>query len=122
MEKLYAKAIDDLARRTGADAKKLVADLMKHLAASGRMKLLPGILRQMNIIEARRTKLAPIVEVASEKESAHALKEAAANGITATKAQVNHALIKGWRVRSGGNLIDRSAKRGLIDIYRNVTR
>ncbi|MDB5195186.1 MAG: hypothetical protein JWO84_370 [Parcubacteria group bacterium] len=121
MDKLYAKALDDLAHASGADTKKLVADLVKHLASSGRTKLLPGILRQLKVIEARRAKLAPSVEVASQSESAHALKEAAAQGIVATKAQVNHALIKGWRARSGGTLIDRSAKRGLIDIYRNVT-
>jgi F0F1-type ATP synthase delta subunit len=121
MDKLYAKALDDLAHRDGANVKKLVADLTSHLKETGRTKLLPGILRQLKVIEARRAKLAPSVEVASEKESAHALKEAAARGISASKAQVNHALIKGWRARSGGTLIDKSAKRGLIDIYRNVT-
>jgi F0F1-type ATP synthase delta subunit len=122
MDKLYAKALDDLAHKDGTNTKSLVADLTKHLVATGRTKLLPGILRQLKIIEARRAKLAPSVEVASQSEAAHALKEAAASGITATKAHVNHALITGWRARSGGTLIDRSAKRGLIDIYRNVTR
>ena len=121
MDKLYAKAIDDLATREGTDAKKLVSDLMTHLHKSGRTKLLPGILRELNIIEARRAKLEPSVEVANEKEAAHALAEAKAAGIVATKAHVNPSLIKGWRARSGGTLIDKSAKRGLIDIYRNVT-
>lgn len=121
MDKIYAKAIDDLAQREGTDPKKLVSDLIAHLKKSGRTKLLPGILRELNIIEVRRAKLAPSVEVASEAEAADALTEAKAAGISATKAHVNHALIKGWRARSGGTLIDRSAKRGLIDIYRNVT-
>ena len=121
MDKLYAKAIDHLAHQEGADTKSLTASLVKHLHEAGRSKLLPGILRELKVIEARREKLIPTVEVASEKEAAHALAEAKAAGINATKAHVNHALIKGWRARSGGTLIDKSAKRGLIDIYRNVT-
>ncbi len=122
MEKLYAKALNELARKDGAKLKELVAQLMSHLTATGRTKLLPGILRELKVIEARAAKLAPSVEVASEKEAAHALAEAKAAGISVPVAHVNHALIKGWRARSGGTLIDRSAKRGLIDIYRNVTR
>jgi F0F1-type ATP synthase delta subunit len=121
MQKLYAKAIDDLAHRDGANAKELVKSLTTHLKASGREKLLPGILRELKVLEARRTKLAPTVEVASEKESEAALKEAKVQGITAAKAHVNHSLIRGWRARSGGTLIDASAKQGLIDLYRNVT-
>jgi F0F1-type ATP synthase delta subunit len=121
MEKLYAQAIDDLANREGTDAKKLVAELVAQLKASGRIKLLPGILRELKVLEARRAKTAPSLEVASEKEVAGALAEAKKEGIEVTKAHVNHALIKGWRARTGGTLIDRSAKRGLIDLYRKVT-
>lgn len=121
MEKLYAKAIDSLAHRAGADEKKLVAELTTQLTQTGRMKLLPRILRELKILEARRIRLAPSVEVASEKESSAALAAAKKEGIEVSKAHVNHALIKGWRARSGGVLIDRSAKKSLIDLYRNVT-
>lgn len=121
MDKLYAKALDELAHTEGAKADELVKRLRQHLAATGREKLLPGILRELKVLEARREKLAPSVEVASEHEAKAALSEAKAEGITASKAYVNHALIKGWRARMGGKLVDRSAKQGLIDLYRKVT-
>ncbi|MGE5540776.1 MAG: hypothetical protein ACM3TU_00610, partial [Bacillota bacterium] len=94
---------------------------VKHLQATGRTKLLPKILRELKVLEARREKLAPSVEVASEHEAKRALAEAKEFGIETTKAHVNHALIKGWRGRSGSSLVDRSAKNGLIEIYRRVT-
>jgi F0F1-type ATP synthase delta subunit len=121
MEKLYAKAIDELAHQEGANAKKLAAQLQEHLRETGRTKLLPRILRELKVLEARREKLAPSVEVASEKEAASALAAAKAAGVVATEARVNHSLIRGWRATSGGMLVDRSAKRGLIELYRNVT-
>jgi F0F1-type ATP synthase delta subunit len=121
MEKLYAKAIDDLIHHQAGDAKKVVAALVAQLKTSGRTKLLPGIVRELKVLEARREKSALTLEVASEKESAAALAAAHAAGIEVTKAHVNHALIKGWRVRGGGLLIDKSAKRSLIDLYRKVT-
>ena len=121
MQKLYAKALDQLSHQEGADAKALVATLVQHLEESGRTKLLPRILRELKVLEARQAKLAPQLEVASEAEESAAIKSAKEQGIEVTKATVNHALIKGWRARQGGTLIDTSAKRGLIDIYRNVT-
>lgn len=122
MEKLYAKAIDELSRKDGAKARDLVAQLVQHLATVGRSKLLPGILRELKTLEVRRAKLAPLVEVASSAEAEHALAEAKKEGIEATKAHVNHSLVAGWRARSGGTLIDRSGKRGLIDLYHAVTK
>ena len=120
MEKLYAKAIENLLAK-GTDAKKLVTNLSAHLKASGRMKLLPGILRELKILEAYKAKLAPTVEVAHEKEGHRALAEAKSLGIAAVKAHVNHDLIRGWRGRSGAMLVDRSAKQALIELYRKVT-
>lgn len=121
MEKQYAQAIDMLRSRPGMDDKKVVADLVKHLEASGRTKLLPGILRELKVLEARKAKLAPSVEVASEKEAPAAILAAKKEGIDVAKARVNHALISGWRARTGGKLVDRSAKEGLIELYRRVT-
>lgn len=120
MEKLYAQAIENLMEK-GGDDKKIVAELTNHLTKTGRAKLLPGILRELKVLEARKATLAPQVEVASEKEADAALKAAKEAGIDAPKAHVNHALITGWRARSGGTLVDRSAKQGLIDLYRKIT-
>ncbi len=121
MQKLYAKALDELVHQDGSDSKKLVTTLVAHLKASGRMRLLPSILREFKIREARRAKLAPSVEVATDAEKSEAIAAAAKEGIVVSKAVVNTALIKGWRARTGGTLVDHSAKRGLIDLYRKVT-
>ncbi|MDR3546986.1 MAG: F0F1 ATP synthase subunit delta [Candidatus Pacebacteria bacterium] len=121
MHKLYAQAIYIAAQKDGADAKKLVKQLTEALKDRGRLKLLPSILRELERIEAREAKLAPQLEVSSESEAARALKEAAAQGIHAVHARVNDALIRGWRASANGKLIDHSAKRELVELYRKVT-
>jgi F0F1-type ATP synthase delta subunit len=42
-------------------------------------------------------------------------------GIKATDVQVNPSLIKGWRILQKDTLIDRSAKKSLVDLYTNIT-
>ncbi len=120
MEKEYAQALAESITQ-GADEKVLADGLIKHLKAEGRSKLLPGILRELKRLDERAQKLAPSVEVASESESKEALREAAEAGITAPHATVNPSLIRGWRARAGGTLIDRSAKRALVDLYQRIT-
>jgi F0F1-type ATP synthase delta subunit len=95
--------------------------LIAHLRHTGRMKLLPQVLRELRTQAAREALLAPKVEVAHEKESARALRLAGAAGIHAKHARVNHSLVKGFRARSGSTLMDQSAKRALIDIYQQIT-
>lgn len=98
-----------------------VEKLVLHLKSTGRIKLLSGIARKLRIIEARRARMEPRVEVAHAGESSTALTEAAKEGIVAKHAHVNESLIKGFRARKGGVLVDRSAKRALIDLYQNLT-
>ena len=122
MQKLYAQALVDLSSREGAKKSVLVEQLITHLKKSGRTKLLPKILRELKIHEARATKRGSHIEVASQAEAHVAQSEAAAHGITGTKAHVNHDLIKGWRAKNDSVLIDHSAKQGLIDLYRAITK
>ncbi len=103
------------------EPKKLVAQLVKHLEVKGRTKLLPQILHELGRIEAHEEKLAPSVEVAHQKDAAHALSEAAEKyGIHAHAARVNHTLVQGWRASGNGKLYDASAKRQLVDLYKKV--
>lgn len=121
MHKDYAIAVHQARMREGATDESVVAGLVRHLKETGRMKLLPGIVRELKKLEARAEKHAAILEVASERETSAAeaaLKEA---GITPQHTIVNTSLIRGWRVRAHGTLIDRSAKQSLIDIYQNIT-
>lgn len=120
MEKEYAQALAHSIGR-GSDEAKLVEGLMRHLKEEGRTKLLPGILRELKRLHARNRKLAPSVEVASEAEAEGALAHARLEGVEAATAHVNPSLIRGWRARSGGRLIDRSAKKALVDLYQKIT-
>ncbi len=121
MEKVYAQALFREAQKEGADAKTLVSRLAAHLERVGRRKLLPGILREFKRIGAQAEKLMPTVEVAHQKDAAQALTEAAAHGIHAAHAHVNHDLIHGWRASGNGKTVDASAKAALVRLYQNIT-
>ena len=121
MEKEYAQAISHMSREKGRDQAQLVNGLIAHLKKSGRIKLLPGILRELTHLEKRQEKLAPTLEVASHKEEAGAKAVLSAQGIDPKKITVNPSLIRGWRARANGLLWDHSAKRALTDIYKQIT-
>lgn len=95
--------------------------LIAHLKSVGRIKMLGDILRELRTLVARRRAARPVLEIADQKESTGALAAARAAGFTVADARVNESLIRGWRVRGEGRLLDRSAKRALVDIYTNVT-
>lgn len=113
------EAVAETEDKEVADA--AVTKLIMHMQHSGHVNMLPEIAHELRKIAARRQALAPRVEVAHEKDSVEALRAANELGINATKAQVNHSLIRGWRARADGKLIDRSAKNALIQIYQKVT-
>lgn len=119
MEKAYAQAVQSILAK-GTSEKEVADSLIAHLKTTGRIKLLPRILHELSVQKSKRATFAPRVEVASEKEAATALSEARAEGIDATETHVNPALIRGWRARKGSMLVDRSAKRALIDLYRRI--
>ncbi|MBU0750201.1 F0F1 ATP synthase subunit delta [Patescibacteria group bacterium] len=100
---------------------KAVASLVTHLQARGRMKLLPRILRELTELRERSQAVAPTLTVASEAEKAQALTDSAALGFTPDTVVIDPTLIKGWRATKKGQLIDRSGKRALTDLYRNIT-
>jgi hypothetical protein len=73
-------------------------ELVAHLEKTGRMKLLPRIARELKVRVAREAALAPRKETAKQ----------------------NPSLISGWRSIENGVLTDRTGKRALLDIYKNV--
>lgn len=122
MQKMYAQALVNLSLQEGANKKALVEKLIQHLHESGRTKLLPKILRELKIHEARSEKKGSHIEVATQADAHEAQTEAARQGIVGAKAHVNHDLIRGWRAKNDSVLIDHSAKQGLIDLYRAITK
>jgi F0F1-type ATP synthase delta subunit len=103
-----------------AVAKDAVVKLVHHLRSVGRLKQLPSIAKELRRIQARRKALMPKVEVADEKDALRALAAAEKVGIKVGRATVNTSLISGWRLMGGGQLVDRSGKRALVDIYKKV--
>jgi len=119
MQKVYAEALMR-ARSRGENEETLVSNLVKHLKEKGRLKLLPGILSELKDREVRAKKLSPVLEIAEESGRDTAIAQAKAEGIEVGTVVVNARLIKGWRARSGATLLDRSGKRALVDIYKNI--
>ena len=122
MNHTYAKTIARLAAREHARPKDIVSGLVAHLKTHGRLKLLPAILREVRMTHLRKQETLPSIEAASEKEGIAAKRTVAAEGMEIGKMTINPSLIRGWRAQGGGILIDRSAKRSLIELYRNITR
>ncbi len=118
-QKIYAKALLS-ALQNGGDEEKILSELFSHLKAEGRMKLLPGILRELRVQLARKNNLKANLEVASEGELMSAKTAAKAAGIDAEEVTINRGLIRGWRARKEGVLVDRSGKKALIELYRNI--
>jgi hypothetical protein len=69
-----------------------------HLKRTGRMKLLPRVLRELRREEAHAKRTAPKRETSAD----------------------NPSLISGWRTLEGGTLTDHTGKSALIDMYRNI--
>lgn len=120
MEREYAQALSSSLAR-GTDEAKLVSGLVSHLKEEGRMKLLPGIVRELKRLQTETAKLAPSLEIANEEDRVSAIAGAKEAGITAGEVTVNPSLIRGWRARSGSVLVDRSAKQALVDLYQKIT-
>ena len=74
-------------------------DFIAHLKRTGRLKLLPQVLRELRRDEARTKKFAPRRETAVE----------------------NPSLISGWRTIENGILTDHTGKSALIDMYKKIT-
>ena len=113
------EAVAETEDKAVADA--AVSKLIMHMQHSGHTNMLPEIVHELRKIAARRHALTPRVEVANEKDSVEALREASVLGINAKRAIVNRSLIRGWRAHGGGKLVDRSAKNALLQIYQKVT-
>ncbi len=94
-----------------------VSRLILHLKSRGRMKMLSKIARELKKVAIRRQSMLPVIEVANGNDKLKALSEAHAEGFSTDTVRINTKLIRGWRARKGGTLVDRSAKRALIDIY-----
>jgi F0F1-type ATP synthase delta subunit len=113
MERLYAQALWTAIEK-GRSPKEAVESLLKILKRQGREDLMPRIKRAiLRLAEANRA-TRPKVFVAHEKDGKHAL---SASGINDADIVVDESLIGGWRYEGNDEIIDRSFKKYLLDIY-----
>jgi F0F1-type ATP synthase delta subunit len=113
MEKLYAQALWK-AIENGRSPKDAVESLAKLLKKQGRLDLMSKISRAfVRLAEANRGNRSRIF-VAKQKDAPHAL---AASGMSEADVCVDESLIGGWRLEGGNEVVDRSFKKYLLDIY-----
>lgn len=128
MEQAYAQALWQMIER-GMEPKQALRALVASLKARGREALLPRIARAFERLAERETrKNAVIVSVASEKDAAHASREAkrllddlkmATNDV---EVAIDESLIGGWRLEGKGMLVDHSFKRSLLEMYNHAVK
>ncbi|MSU74442.1 hypothetical protein EXS57_01540 [Candidatus Kaiserbacteria bacterium] len=75
------------------------ATFIAHLKRTGRLKLLPQVLRELREEEATAKRLSSRKEMAAD----------------------NPSLISGWRQIENGVLTDHSGKAALLDMYKKIT-
>ena len=113
MEKLYAQALWQTIEN-GRPPKEAVESLAKILKRQGRERLMPRIAKAFaRLAEANKSTRTRII-VADEKDAKAALR---ASGREEADVCVDESLIGGWRLESSSEIIDRSFKKHLLDIY-----
>src|SRR4051812_48514224 len=113
MEKLYAQALWKTVEN-GRSPKEAVESLAKILKRQGRIELMGKIAKAfIRLAEANKANRARIF-VAQENDAKHAMK---ASGVAEADVCVDKTLIGGWRLESGSEVVDRSFKKYLLDIY-----
>jgi F0F1-type ATP synthase delta subunit len=113
MEKLYAQALWK-SIENGRNPKEAVESLAKLLKKQARLELMPKIAKAFaRLAEANKANRTRIF-VAHEKNAKAALK---ASGVVEADVCVDETLIGGWRLEGGNEVVDRSFKKYLLDIY-----
>jgi len=122
LAKKYSSVLARASDAKNIDNQEVVEKLVVHLKEIGRLKLLPYIVRSLKEMQFRKLVNSPVVEVSCEEETPKALSGASSAGVHAEVAVINKSLVRGWRVRTSSTLVDHSAKRALIELYRNIIR
>jgi F0F1-type ATP synthase delta subunit len=113
MEKLYAQALWR-SIENGRSPKEAVESLAKILKKQGRIDLMGKIAKAfVRLAEAHKANRMRIY-VAHESDAKSALK---ASGVEEADVCVDETLIGGWRLEGSGEVVDRSFKKYLLDIY-----
>jgi F0F1-type ATP synthase delta subunit len=117
MEKLYAQALWKSVEN-GRSPKEAVESLGKILKREGRGDLMPKIAKAFKRLAQANARNRARIFVAKEKDAKMAMKAA---GVEEADVCVDESLIGGWRLEGGNEVVDRSYKKFLLDIYSSAT-
>ena len=123
----YAHALYDLSKDADAAATEEYLSNMKALLKKrGHESLYPSIVRVFVSLSARETDVAASVSVAKKDDIARykeeILETARAMGLSGVtlNQKVDETLVGGFRVESEDQVVDKSYKRSLIELYRQL--
>ncbi len=116
MEKLYARALMQTIEN-GLSPSEAMKSLVVILKRQGRLALLPKIGSAFRRLAEARRAASPRLFIARDKDAAHAKK---ASGSSTAEVILDNTLIGGWRLEGGNEVIDRSFKKYLLDIYNSA--
>lgn len=117
MEKLYAQALWKSVEN-GRTPKEAVESLAKILKKQGRGDLMPKISKAFQRLAQAQAQNRVRIFVAKEKDAKTAMKAA---GVAEADVCIDESLIGGWRLEGGNEVVDRSYKKFLLDIYSTAT-
>jgi len=118
MHKKYAKALFEILK--GASESELAdkfSAFAEYLKKSGKAKLLPKVLRELERILQKEAKNAPKVYFAKDADESKAKEIAQKLSIDSPEFVKDEKLIGGVKVKSGTKLYDASYKKYLLDLY-----
>jgi len=113
MEKLYAQALWK-SIKSGHSPKDAVDSLAKILKKQGRQDLMGKIAKAFSRLAEGNKANRSRIYVARERDAKSALR---ASGVQEADICLDESLIGGWRLEGGNEVIDRSFKKYLLDIY-----
>lgn len=122
LSRQYAQALAHLLEQADTNEEEVVENLIKHLRSRGRLKLLGGIVRELKKARMQERKKEPCVEIAREESRKAAQAAVEELGVSTYAVTLNPTLVRGWRVRAQGHLVDQTTKRALIELYRTIIR
>ena len=113
MEKLYARALWRSVEN-GRSPSEAVAGLVEVLKKQGRFDLFVHIQRAFVRLAEEKRNIRPRIFIAREKDAKYAFKT---SGVEDADVCVDESLIGGWRLEASEDLVDRSFKKYLLDIF-----
>ena len=118
MHKKYAKALFEILKDASeSELTEKFSAFVEYLKKSGKAKLLPKVLAELERILQKEAKDAPKVYFAKGSDESKAMEVAQKLSIDSPELVKDEKLIGGVKVKSGSKLYDASYKKYLLDLY-----